>query len=132
MKKWIILIPVFIVAFLATIYFLQPATQTQTFETTIGCPQRAVARHIINKEKWSEWWPGEKISENNFSFKGCNYKIGEILLNGFKTVVYHDKDSLKGLLQFIYFGVDSTRFKWTSDYTFSKNPLKKMGRKKTS
>ncbi len=130
MKKWLILIIVLVVACLTTLYFLRSATQTQTFETTIGCSQRAVARHIINRKQWIEWWPGKKISENNFSFKDCNYKIGEILLNGFKTVVYHNNDSLKGLLQFIYFGTDSTQFKWTSTYTFSKNPLKRWEEKK--
>lgn len=130
MRKWFIVIPLLVIAVLATAYFLQPSTQAQSFETTIGCPQRAVARYIINKNQWPKWWPGKKTGENDFSFGGCNYKIGEILLNGFKTVVYHDHDSLKGLLQFIYFGVDSTQFKWTSTYTFSKSPLKRLEEKK--
>jgi hypothetical protein len=130
MKKWLTLITVFIVACLITLYYLIPATKTETYEITVDCSPRAVARHIINKDKWQQWWPGKKIGENNFSFQNCNYKIGEILLNGFKTIVYNDKDSLNGLLQFIYFGTDSTQLKWTSVYTFSKNPLKRLGQYK--
>lgn len=126
MKKWLILIAVILVASIITFYFLYPSTQSDTYETIVACPPRAVARQIINKEKWGKWWPGKKINDSIFSFQDYNYKIGEILLNGFKTVVYNDKDSLAGLLQFIYFGTDSTLLKWTSVYDFSNNPLKRI------
>jgi len=129
MKKWLILISVILVASLITFYFLFPSTQTDTYDTVVECPPRAVARQIINKEKWDKWWPGKKVNDNIYSFENCDYKIGEILLNGFKTVVYHDKDSVNGLLQFIYFGTDSTQLKWTSVCSFSKNPLKRMSQK---
>jgi ribosomal protein L30/L7E len=130
MKKWLILISVVLVASLITFNFLFPSTQTETYDTIVKCPPRAVARQIVNKEKWKNWWPGRKISDSVYSFENCNYKIGEILLNGFKTVVYHDKDSVSGLLQFIYFGTDSTQLKWTSVCSFSKNPLKRISQKK--
>jgi hypothetical protein len=130
MKKWLILISVFVIACLTTLYFFFSATQTETYETIVRCPPKAVARYIINKDKWQQWWPGKKIDDSIYSYQNCNYKIGEILLNGFKTVVYHDNDSLNGFLQFIYFGTDSTQLKWTSDYTFSKNPLKRLEQSK--
>jgi hypothetical protein len=125
MKKWLLLILI-IIASLITLYFSFPATQTDEFQTTFACAPQAVARQIINKEKWSKWWPGKKINDSIYSFEDCKYRIGKILLNGFHTTVYHDKDSIKGLLQFIYFGTDSTQFKWTSVYHFSKNPLKRI------
>lgn len=130
MKKWLVLISVIIIASLITFYFSFPSAQNKSYYTIVACPTREVARHIINKEKWQQWWPGKKINDSIYSYQDCNYKIGEILLNGFKTVVYHNNDSLKGLLQFIYFGTDSTQLKWTSDYTFSKNPLKRLEQRK--
>ena len=130
MKKWLILISVVIIASLITFYFLFPSVQNDSYDTIVNCPPRAVARQIINKDKWQQWWPGKKIDNDIYSFENCNYKIGEILLNGFNTVVYHDNDSLKGLLQFIYFGTDSTQLKWTSVYTFSNNPFKRLEQNK--
>jgi hypothetical protein len=126
MKKWLVLILVVIVAFLITIYFMIPRSQEDSFQTTFACTPQAVTRQIINTENWQNWWPGKKVSDSIYSFKNYNYKIGKILLNGFHTTVYNDKDSIKGLLQFIYFGMDSTQFKWTSDYHFSKNPLNRI------
>lgn len=126
MKKWVILILVIIAAFLITIYFVIPRSQEDSFQTVFACTPQAVTRQIINPENWQNWWPGKKVNDSIYSFENYNYKVGKILLNGFYTTVYNDKDSIKGLLQFIYFGMDSTQFKWTSDYHFSKNPLKRI------
>lgn len=126
MKKWLILILGIIIASLITLHFALPATQTDTFQITFACPPQAVTRQIINKEKWHNWWPGKKINDSVYSFENYNYRIEKILLNGFHTTIYDDKDSIRGLLQFIYFGTDSTQFKWTSDYHFSKNLFKRF------
>lgn len=117
---------VVIVASLITIYFMIPRSQKDSFQTTLACTPQAVTRQMINKKNWQNWWPGEKINDSIFLFENYKYKIGKILLNGFHTTIYNDKDSINGLLQFIYFGTDSTQFKWTSDYSFSKNPLKRI------
>jgi hypothetical protein len=130
MKKWWLFFPVILIACLVTYYFLFPSQQNDEFVSYVVCPPGAVARQIIHKEKWENWWPGKKINDSIYTFKNCNYKIGEILLNGFKTKVSSGNDSLKGLLQFIYFGTDSTQLKWSSQFTFSKNPFKRIEQKK--
>jgi hypothetical protein len=126
MKKWLLWLLVIIAGIFVFAFFALPAEQTDTFETTFACPPPAVTRQIINKEKWANWWPGKKINDSTYSYKNDTYKIQKILLNGFQTIVYDDKDSIKGLLQFIYFGMDSTKFKWTSDSHFSKNPFNRL------
>lgn len=126
MKKWLLLILIIVIASSITLYFSFPSTQTYNFQTTFACAPQAVTRQIINKEKWQNWWPGKKINDSIYSFENCKYKIGKILLNGFHTTVYNNKDSINGLLQFIYFGTDSTQLKWACDYHFSTNPLKRI------
>src|ERR1044071_8247049 len=123
MKKWIVIVCLFILVIAGAFYFLIPFTQNFNYQTTVNCTEAAVTRQIINKGRWQSWWPGQKISDTVYSYQNCNYRIEKILLNGIQATIFNNKDSIRGFLQFIYYGQDTTQFIWTSDYTFSANPL---------
>lgn len=126
MKKWIVIVCLFIFAIISIFYFLMPTTQSFIFQTTVSCTENAVSRNITNKAKWQLWWPGEKINDTTYGFQNCTYRIDKILLIGIETTVFNRDDSLKGFLQFIYNGNNSTQFQFTSKHQFSANPLKRF------
>src|SRR5665647_591902 len=126
MKKWIVIIFIFILGITATLYFLIPTTQSLNNKTTVNCTESAASRLIINKNKWQLWWPGAKIDDTTYTFRNFTYRIDKILLDGLETTIFNNKDSMKAFLQFIYFGNDSTRFQWRSNYIFSTNPIKRF------
>ncbi len=124
--RWILIVCLLIFIIISSLYFLIPATQNFNIQATVNCTEDGVSRQIINKSKWKLWWPGQISDGTIYSYKNCNYRIEKILLNGIETTVYNNKDSVKGVLKFVYSGNDSTEFKWTSTYILSTNPFKRF------
>lgn len=125
MKKWLIIFGLLFIAIIAAVYFLIPTNQQFNYQITVNCTESAVARRIINKEKW-QWWQGQKEDSSIYSYKNYNYKIDKILFNGLHATVSNNKDSIKGTLLFSYYGNDYTQFFWSSTYNLSTNPFKKI------
>lgn len=107
-------------------YFFIQTTNVFTDEIIISCTQDGAARKIVDKDKWKQWWPGNKQNENIYSFGHYNYRIDKILLNGFETTVYDNKDSAKAALEIFSSGIDSSQFLLTSTYKFSADPAKRL------
>ena len=126
MKKWIVIVCLFILTITSILYFLIPTSQNLTYQTIINCTEGGAARQITNKDKWQLWWPGQKLNDTLYTFQTYTYRIDKILLNGFETTIFNNKDSVKGLLQFAYYGNDSTQFQWIYINHFSGNPLKRF------
>jgi hypothetical protein len=123
MKKWIAIFCLFILTITSILYFLIPATQNASYQIIANCTDGGAARKITNKENWQLWWPGQKINDTTYSYQNCTYRFDKILLNGIETTIFNNKDSVKGFLQFAYFGNDSTQFQWTGNQKFSANPF---------
>lgn len=126
MKKGLLIFSLIISATIIAVYFFIPVKQHFTHGITINCTEEGAIRQIINKDKWQSWWPGEKKNDCLFLYMGYSYKFDKILYNGIETTVFNNKDSVKGFLQFLYYGIDSTRLQWTSADTLSTNPFKRI------
>lgn len=126
MKKRIVIAGFFIITTITIFYFLIPTSQNFVFQTNVSCPENAVSRNITNKHKWQLWWPGKKINDTTYSFRNCTYRVDKILLNSIETTVFDKSDTLKGFLQFIYNGNNSTQFQFTFRRHFSGNPLNRF------
>ncbi len=126
MKKWIVIICLLVTGTAAASYFLMTRTKSFNYNVTAGSTKSAVSRMVINKNKWQLWWPGKKIDDSTYSFQNCTYRIEKLLLNGIKTSIFNDKDTLKGFLEIADYKNDSTQFIWTSGFTFSANPVKRF------
>jgi hypothetical protein len=126
MRKWLLIVCLVIPGILCTLYFLIPTTPNLKYQFTVNCTETGASRHIINKNKWQFWWPGNKSNDTVYSYQNYKYRIDKILLDGFETTVFNTKDSVKGFLQFTDYGNDSTQFLWTSAFIFSANPFKRF------
>ncbi|MEO7046691.1 MAG: hypothetical protein ABI091_15405 [Ferruginibacter sp.] len=125
MKKLIGAICFIIIAFF-TLYFFIPTNKNFSYKTGAKCTYTAASRQIIYKNRWQAWWPGEKINDSFYSYENYKYRIDKILLDGFRATIFNSNDSLKGFLQFGDYGTDSTQFEWSSYYTYSSNPVKRL------
>lgn len=125
MKKVFVLFIALIILVISFYIFL-PSNKNFVFASFARCAEPSVARQITNKHIWKLWWPGEIKNDTLYNYQNCTYRIDKILLNGFQATVFHQQDSLKGFLQYIYVGNDSTAFQWTSIAAFSNNPIKRL------
>jgi hypothetical protein len=126
MKKWFIILIVAVIIVFAAAQFLIPSNQNFTAGTQIDCTYDAVTRFIVNKNKWQQWWPGEKKANNTYSYKNYNYRITKVLLNGFEATVYNDKDSVKGDFHITPQQNNTVSLKWESVFTNTGNTFKKF------
>ena len=116
----------FIIIAVLIFYFVIPFSKSFHYETQANCTYTAAARQIIHKDRWHSWWPGEKINDTLYEYENYKYRLEKILLNGIKTTVFNNEDSIKGFIQFGDYGTDSTQFQWTSNYNYSSNPIAKL------
>lgn len=123
MKKGLIILTLLLVALFIAGYFLIPGSQQFILSTTVNCTDEGALRTIQNKEKWQQWWPGEKAGNELYSFKNDQYRINKIMLDGFDATVFHNFDSVKSYLQVLPSGIDSSEFQLSCTYAFSSNPF---------
>lgn len=124
MKKWIIIVCLFLLVIATILYFLIPANKNTGYKVMVNCTESGASRKIINKENWQLWWPGQKINDTLYTYQSRTYKIDKILLNGIQTTIFNNKDSVKAVLQVLFYGNDSTQFQWMfNNINYSANPL---------
>jgi hypothetical protein len=124
MLKRIVLITVLIGVVILVIYLLLPSQKLDKRTSTLTCTQPTVDRLILDRTKWSAWWPGGKKDDDNFNYKDYHYRIDQVLVDGFEATVYNQNDSAKLLLQITPAGTDSSRFTWFTEIITS--PLASM------
>jgi hypothetical protein len=126
MKKWIIIICLFLITITSILYFLVPANQNLGYQTIVNCTESGASRQILNKGSWQLWWSAQKVNDTLYTYQHYTYRIDKVLLNGIEVTLLNNKDSVKGFLQFQPYGTDSTQFQWTYKNNFSVNPLKRF------
>lgn len=126
MKKLLLTISALLVLFIAGIYFFIPAAETFTCSVSADCTNAALQRFIVNKERWQQWWPGEKKEGQVYIHNNLNYRINKILLNGFEATIIDEKDSVQGSLSFEPSSNTDVAIRWKSVFNNPGNPVAKI------
>jgi hypothetical protein len=123
MKKWLVILGVIILAIIGAVYVFIPATENFVYASSVKCPQEAATRFLINKNKWQQWWPGQKKEEHLYTYKNYEYRVNKIMLNAVDITVSDSKDSVRGLLRILGDTGAVTKLQWNSELEFSSNPI---------
>jgi len=126
MKKWLVIIAVLCITIFGTVSILIPNTENFNYVISVKCPVEAATRFLINKNKWQQWWPGQKKNEHLYSYKNYEYRVNKIMLNSVDITVFDSKDSVKGLLRIMGDTGALTKIQWNSVFIFSTNPFTKL------
>jgi len=125
MKRSLIGIVLILVA-LIIFYLIIPSTKTITLSVKSNCVATAVARQMNNRRNLHLWWPGQIKNDSIYSYQNSQYRFDKIRLNGIETTINFGKDSIKGFLEYVFLGNDSTAFVWSATYNFSANPIERI------
>lgn len=123
MKKLLLVLFIVLIVATGSIFIFIPTTQYLNYTTSLNCNESGANRFILNKDKWQSWWPGQKKDDTTYLYKNYNYRIDQILLNGFEATIYNDKGSVTGNFTVTALGRDQLQFMWNSVITLSTNPL---------
>lgn len=126
MKKWLVIIAVLFITIFGTVSILIPNTENFNYVISVKSPVEAATRFLMNKNKWQQWWPGQKIKEHLYSYKNYEYRVNKIMLNSVDITVFNSKDSVKGLLRIEGDTGALTKIQWNSSFEFSTNPFTKL------
>ncbi len=121
MKKRMVIIGLLIIAVIGVIYFFIPAKEDFSYESTVNCTEEAATRYLVNKNKWQQWWPGEKKAEHLYSYKNCEYRITKLLLNGFEVTISNKTDSVAGSLHMLPGDQHSVQLTWVASFARPEN-----------
>ncbi len=126
MKKIVLVLSALLVLFVAGIYFFIPVSENFTYAVSTDCTNAAIQRFFLNKERWQQWWPGQKKEDQHYSYNGFTYRINKILLNGFDATVMNDKDSVNGFLSFEPAINGGVQVQWKTVFNHPGNPFTRL------
>jgi hypothetical protein len=58
----------------------------------INRPYQVLERNIIDLNAWENWWPGKRMADSIFEYKGKQLHIDAVLLNGFQATAVDDRN----------------------------------------
>src|SRR5258708_9023965 len=120
MKKWLVLIPIIILLFVAGTYILIPSTLDISKVELVKCNVNAASRIINEDSNWNKWWsPGGE--------SGYCYKISRKLYQQVEVPFISSRLIAVSTLNFLSLnGKDSVVFRWDCSFKASLNPIKRI------
>ncbi|MDN3584552.1 hypothetical protein [Mucilaginibacter flavus] len=125
MKKIVLIILAALILAAAAVYFIIPSTLTISNELTVEASDGVVAKYLIHKNLWDKWWPGSKITNDHFAYKGIQVEINKTT-NGGANVTLQQGD-LKLDADISYLAEDfAAKIKILAEKQSSMNPVKRI------
>jgi hypothetical protein len=132
MKKWLLLLIIFLAIGIGCLYFIVPARIRSQQNLKIAVNAKGFARNFSDQKRWSLWWPEKDAAttfderKQTFHYNGNTYNILEKRMSSFIISVTSEKDSLLTELFFIPVKNDTVLLLWNAQQVTSLNPIKKL------
>ncbi len=132
MKKWLLALPIIVIAFLLSIYVFIPSHLVISKITPLNCPLATAYRFIANTDNWNRWWPKNEVhkasSPSVFSYRGDDYLLTQKLLDGIVITIHHKKQSITTNLTLIPLKDDSLVAEWQCELIAGWDPIARFRR----
>ena len=132
MKKWLLLLFVFLAIGIGCLYFVIPNRINIQQNLQIGVNTKGFARTISNEKKWSLWWPEKSAATvsdagwQSLNYNGNTYRILEKKLTSLVISVKSESDSIQTELFFIPINEDSVALRWAGESVSPLNPVTRL------
>ncbi|MES2882001.1 MAG: hypothetical protein V4676_07630, partial [Bacteroidota bacterium] len=99
MKKWILVLFVFLIIVIGGVYFFVPPSFQIVETTALAVNNKAFARNILEEKNWEKWWPvkndsGKRGSEDGLIFNDRSYSIAEKKFTSAIVAIAHRGDTI--------------------------------------
>lgn len=134
MRKWFLLLAVFLVLLTIGVYAFIPNKVTLVQKTELRVNTKAFTRAILDETIWKEWWPGEVVVNPSgrptyfFLYKGKRYAIIGKRISSHLITIHFDNDSMLSQMLFVSGSSDSVSLSWNAVNVTSYQPLKRINR----
>jgi hypothetical protein len=130
MKKWLLVLFVILIIAIAAVYLFIPRNISVTQSAPVTATQEGVLRYLSDTTGWKKFWPGTTGKNKDgtifYSYKGYNFFLEKIMYNSVDLTIERNKDSIKTVLFFIPFQLDSFKLQWTVLIQSGANPFKRI------
>jgi hypothetical protein len=99
MRKRLVIFMVGVAAFAGGLWML-PSSIVVTKQAEINRPYQVLERNLVDLNAWENWWPGKRMADSIFEYKGQHFHIDAVMLNGFQATAIRNRD-LKFVFQFV-------------------------------
>jgi hypothetical protein len=134
MKKWLLLLIVFLLIGMGCIYFFIPNRIYINETMKIPVNAKGFSRVFSDENSWRGWWPGEAVKNSSlgantqFHFNGKTYTVTGKRLTSFPLTIRYGKDSIPTELLFIPENPNVITLSWQAVKGTSYNPVKRLQR----
>lgn len=117
MKKWLLLILIFIIAGICLLYFVIPNKTLVQQRVSIPVNAKGFLRTFSDENRWAAWWPGEVMQKSgsgyaSLRFNGNTYNVLKKTLSSISFFIRTKNDSFLTELLFIPLTTDSVGISW--------------------
>lgn len=126
MRKWIVLVIVFLVASLGSLYLFIPNNLSIKQRNHVFFPAKAFTRALFNEESWQKWWPHTGGAVRPLHYNGNTYYIRDKSNSSFRITITRENDTLDTELFLIPVEQDSIDMEWLGAISSSFNPIRRI------
>src|SRR5712675_1569658 len=128
MKKWFLLIIVFLLILTVSVYLFIPNFVSISFSLPVNATRDGIFRNLQDEKNWNNWWPekGDNKTGYLFSYHGFNYSLDDRKVTS--LVISINKNNIKAItsLDLISINNDSANLVWQGVLPTSYNPIKRL------
>jgi len=130
MKKWLVIILVILVCFIAFVYFFIPNTMLISQDISIKANREGLYRNLSDEKNWGKWWPGDKTAQTGSTNNDLLYNNDVYSIEDRTTlsiiVLIHTSQEVKTELTIVSKNIDSSELIWQASVPTTYNPLKRL------
>lgn len=115
MKKIFVIVLAVVLLFATVAYFLIPAKLVIGEAVSIDAADAVTSKFLITKNGWDKWWPGQKITDNHYRFKGADLYITKITNSDVYLKLQKDGLTFNSDISYLAADEGSVTVKWDAD-----------------
>lgn len=112
MKKIFFIVFAAFVVIAAAAYILLPEKPVIAQHISIDASDVITAKFLTTKSGWDKWWPGSKISNDQYGFKGTRVSIDQMTNTAVYFKLQKDNESFNGEIIYFADAEGSVNVKW--------------------
>jgi hypothetical protein len=134
MRKIALLIFIFCLLTIASIYFSIPDTIKVSKIVAVNCAQDGAKRFLSQNNNWVKIWAdgSYNASSDRMVYDGDTIEIAKRLSNSLQVIFHHHRSWLTGTIEILPLSGDSTIMEWHSDVGSGMNPFVRIARYRQS
>lgn len=115
MKKTLMIVIAAVVVLIAAVFILTPTKLNIAEEVTIDAADVTASKFLISQNGWDKWWPGQKINDKQYRYKGIDFYINKITNSDVYLKIQKNGLTFNSDMSYLAADEGSVKVKWEAN-----------------